>query len=66
MTATTFIVPDMTCGHCEKTIRTALAEAMPDAEVSIDLPTHRVSVTGDAVVAKAAMEEVGYSPEAGA
>ena len=63
MTETTFTVPDMTCGHCEKTIRNALSEALPDAEVSIDLSSHKVVVDGDAETAIAAMQEVGYTPE---
>lgn len=63
MTTTTFTVPDMTCGHCEKTIRSALTEALPGADIGIDLSTHRVTVTGDAAMAEEAMREVGYSPE---
>ncbi len=63
MKQTTFTVPDMTCGHCEKTIRGALADALPGADVSIDLSTHRVIVAGDADTAAEAMQEVGYSPE---
>ncbi|WHA40445.1 heavy-metal-associated domain-containing protein [Agrobacterium larrymoorei] len=55
MTHTTFTVPDMTCGHCEKTIRGALSEALPGSEVSIDLSTHRVIVAGDADTAAEAM-----------
>ncbi len=63
MTQTTFTVPDMTCGHCEKTIRGALSEALPGADVSIDLAAHRVVVAGDAGAAEEAMREVGYRPE---
>ncbi|WP_313554999.1 heavy-metal-associated domain-containing protein [Agrobacterium cavarae] len=63
MTEATFTVPDMTCGHCEKTIRNALNEALPGAEVSIDLSSHKVVVDGDADTAMAAMHEVGYTPE---
>ncbi|MDP9570297.1 UNVERIFIED_ORG: copper chaperone [Agrobacterium larrymoorei] len=63
MTETTFTVPDMTCGHCEKTIRNALNEALPGAKVSINLSSHKVVVDGDADTAMAAMQEVGYTPE---
>ncbi|MES5097474.1 heavy-metal-associated domain-containing protein [Agrobacterium sp. BA1120] len=63
MTTTTFTVPDMTCGHCEKTIRGALTEALPGADIGIDLSMHSVTVTGDAATAEEAMREVGYSPE---
>ncbi|MBP1853224.1 heavy-metal-associated domain-containing protein [Rhizobium halophytocola] len=58
-----FLVEDMSCGHCEATIRKALTAALPDAEVSIDLAQHRVTVTGDAAVAKAAIADAGYTPE---
>lgn len=58
---TTFIVPDMTCAHCEKTVRGALAQALPGAQVTIDLSAHTVTVSGDAEMAQEAMREVGYS-----
>lgn len=58
-----FTVPDMTCGHCEKALRGAFAEAMPGAEVQIDLPSHRLSVAGDADKARAIIVEAGYTPE---
>ncbi|KQQ58587.1 MULTISPECIES: heavy-metal-associated domain-containing protein [Rhizobium/Agrobacterium group] len=57
-----FSVPDMTCAHCEKTVRGALSEALPGADVTVDLATHRVTVAGDADAAEAAMRDVGYSP----
>lgn len=60
---TTFLVPDMTCGHCEKTVRGALAEALPGSAVNIDLAAHTVTVGGDAVKAEEAIRDVGYSPE---
>lgn len=61
--ATTFTVPDMTCGHCEKSVRSALGEALPDATVTIDLAGKRVIVAGDAEKAEAAIREAGYTPE---
>ena len=63
MTATTFSVPDMTCGHCEKTVRNALSEALPGADITIDLGAQRVTVAGDAATAEGVMRDVGYSPE---
>lgn len=60
---TTFHVPDMTCGHCEKTVRAALEKELPGAAVSIDLGAHRVTVEGDAVKAEEAIREAGYTPE---
>ncbi|MGK9050204.1 heavy-metal-associated domain-containing protein [Neorhizobium sp. CSC1952] len=60
---TIFTVPDMTCGHCEKTVRGALADALPGAAVAIDLTAQTVTVEGDAAKAEDAIREAGYSPE---
>ncbi|GEO84366.1 MULTISPECIES: heavy-metal-associated domain-containing protein [Alphaproteobacteria] len=57
-----FQVEDMTCGHCEKAITKALAEALPGAAVTIDLKTHEVTVAGDAEKAEEAIREAGYTP----
>lgn len=62
MTAS-FTVPDMSCGHCEKTIRAALADALPGAAVAVDLAAHTVSVEGDTAIAEDAIREAGYSPQ---
>lgn len=58
-----FHVGDMTCGHCEKTVKKALADALPGAAVAIDLDQHRVTVEGDAEKAEAAIRDAGYTPE---
>jgi copper chaperone len=63
MNATTFHIPDMTCGHCEKTLRGALADVLLGASVAIDLDAHKLTVTGDASTAEEAIREAGYSPE---
>ena len=59
-----FEIPDMTCGHCVRTVTEAVKAADPAAEVQIDLPTHRVQVqtgvTREAVVAR--LVEAGYTP----
>lgn len=60
---TTFTVPDMTCGHCEKSLRAAFQNAMPDATLSFDLPAHRVTVTGDAAQARAVIAGAGFTPQ---
>ena len=60
---TTFGVPDMSCGHCEATIRQALATALPGARVAVDLSRHEVQVEGDPAKAETAIREAGYSPE---
>ncbi|TWF54695.1 heavy-metal-associated domain-containing protein [Neorhizobium alkalisoli] len=62
MTAT-FTVSDMTCGHCEKTVRGALEDVLPGAAVTIDLSAHKVTVEGDAAKAEEAIREAGYTPE---
>lgn len=58
-----FNVPDMTCGHCEKTVRGAIGDVLPGAPVTVDLGSHRVTVEGDAARAEEAIREAGYSPE---
>lgn len=60
---TTFTVSDMTCNHCVGTVRTALENALPGAEVDIDLTSHRVSFTGDKSKGADAIREAGYTPE---
>jgi copper chaperone len=59
-----FEIPNMTCGHCTRAVTEALKTADPQAEVVIDLPTHRVQVTScvprEALVAQ--LVEAGYAP----
>lgn len=58
-------VPDMTCGHCEKTIRGALARLDGQAKVSVDLGAHKVAVetTRTADEVRKAIADEGYSPQ---
>ncbi|MCJ8517332.1 copper chaperone [Pseudorhizobium tarimense] len=60
---TTFTVPDMTCGHCEKTVRSALGDALPGAAVDVDLAQKKVTVEGDEAKAEEAIREAGYTPQ---
>ncbi|OWU82954.1 heavy metal transporter [Oceanicola sp. 22II-s10i] len=60
---TSFHVPDMSCGHCEKALRSAFATAMPGADVTIDLASHDLTVAGDAALAEATIRDAGYTPE---
>jgi copper chaperone len=57
-----FNVPGMTCGHCARTITTAVQEVDPTAQVNIDLPSKNVAVTSGAQPErlKAAIENAGY------
>lgn len=60
-----FEVLDMTCGHCISTITKALKATDRDAEVQIDLATHRVQVepvAADADTLAEAIKEAGYTP----
>lgn len=60
-----FQVLDMTCGHCVKTITGAVTAAAPGASVSVDLPTHRVTISGtdQADKVEAAIRDAGYEPQ---
>jgi len=60
---TILTVNDMTCSHCVGTVRKALEEALPGAEISVELDTHRVEFTGDRARGEAAIREAGYTPE---
>lgn len=60
----TFKVPDMTCGHCEKAIKTELAKGSSDVKVEVNLKDKTVMVenlTDDRVLFL--LKEIGYSPE---
>ena len=61
---TVFTVNDMSCNHCVGTISKALEEALPGADISVDLKTHTVSFTGDRNTGEEAIREAGYTPEA--
>jgi len=63
--STTFLVDDMTCGHCVSTITNALAMLDRQAKVNVDLATRRVEVTsteaGEAELQET-IKEAGYTP----
>ncbi|ODT81620.1 MAG: heavy metal transporter [Pelagibacterium sp. SCN 64-44] len=59
----TLIVNDMTCNHCVGTVRDALEQALPGAQVDIDLAQHKVSFIGDRARGEAAIRDAGYTPE---
>ena len=58
-----FNVPDMTCGHCVKTITRAVQAIDPKAQVQADLATHSIGVTSTASTASlsAAIAAAGYA-----
>lgn len=57
-------LPTMTCGHCVKTVTATVQRVDPRASLSIDLPTHQVSITSaqPAAAFTAALSEEGYDP----
>jgi len=57
-------LPDMTCGHCAKTVTTTVQQVDPSAQLKIDLPTHKVQIesTQPAQAFAAALTEEGYPP----
>ena len=60
----TFKVQDMTCGHCEKTIKKTLSEAHPEAQIKIELEKKLLTVenlSDERVVFL--LNESGYNPE---
>ena len=57
-------VPDMTCDHCVRSIRGAVAGVDQGAACDVDLKGKRVRVTSSLPPSDfvEALEEVGYSP----
>jgi len=64
--ALSFVVPDMSCGHCVAAITKAVKTVDPEASVEIDLATHHVTVNSTDEHAKidAAIRDAGYTPSA--
>lgn len=57
-------VKDMTCGHCEATLRKAIAAVDESATVTVDLAAHRLTVESavDAASLVEAVRNAGYTP----
>jgi copper chaperone len=59
-------LPTMTCGHCVKTVTETVRRVDAGAQVTVDLPTHRVRIESaqprEAFVA--ALADEGYAPAA--
>jgi copper chaperone CopZ len=47
MAHVTLNVPDISCGHCERTIQQALGKVAGVRTVAVDIPTRRVRVDYD-------------------
>jgi copper chaperone len=56
-------LPDMTCGHCVRTVTSTVYAVDATASVTIDLPTHRVQIDSQhpAEDFKQALADEGYS-----
>ena len=59
---TTYTVTGMTCGHCVASVTEEVSAVAGAGEVTVDLETGALTVTGDAApeAIKAAVEEAGY------
>jgi copper chaperone CopZ len=66
MTAKTFEVPNISCGHCTHTIETELGELAGVRSVRADQTTKHVTVEWDAPATweqiEALLEEINYPP----
>ena len=57
-------LPDMTCGHCVKTVTAVVEQVDAAAKLHIDLPTHKVRIESlrPAADFERALAEEGYAP----
>jgi copper chaperone len=55
-------VQGMSCEHCRRTVREAVQKVAPGAEVTVDLASGTVDITGpaDRAAVVAAIREAGY------
>ncbi len=65
MSEITINVPGMTCGHCEAAVKGEVGKVAGVSQVTVDLTTKDVVVTGadlDRSAIVAAIEEAGFEP----
>jgi copper chaperone len=57
-----FNIPTISCGHCVRAVTEAVKLADPDAQVSVDLESKKVTVqtTQERDAVAAALAEAGY------
>ena len=55
-------LPNMTCGHCQRTVTATVQKLDPQAQMSFDLPAHKVSIATSAPAqrVKDALADEGY------
>lgn len=61
-----FLVPDMTCGHCVKTITDTIHEFSPNAVIQADPKTHWLTVEAESIDPQTIimkLQAAGYSPQ---
>ena len=61
-TSRTFVVPDISCGHCKAAIEGEVAQVAGVAAVEVDIERRSVTVDGEATdeAIVAAIAEAGY------
>ncbi len=57
-------LPTMTCGHCVKVVTATVQRVDPQARLTVDLATHRVTIesTQPGTAFAAALADEGYAP----
>jgi len=60
-------IPAMSCGHCQKTITSAVRELDSAAKLNFDMAAHRVTldIAADLRSVKQALEAAGYPAKDG-
>lgn len=55
-------IPDMSCGHCEITVKQTVQTLDPAATVSVDLSTHQAEIetTASQAALLSALHDAGY------
>ena len=55
-------LPDMTCGHCVRTVTETVRQLDAEARIDVDLPAHRVRIESARTAEEfaAALGEAGY------
>ncbi len=62
MMSKTYIVEGMSCGHCSQAVTDALKSIKDTAEITVDLETKKVTVSGldDDAAVEEAIEDAGF------
>ena len=64
MTTRTYTVDGMTCGHCVSAVTEEVSKVSGLSDVTVDLATKTLTVTGDPIddsAVRAAVDEAGYA-----